>query len=283
MNIDLNKKLPDYLTEKGNIVTHTLFTAVFALLFINLYIPFGVTTWFDASKPMLFVYSSVVILIGMLIIALSRVIMYHAVHRGMELLIWKYLVWIAAEIVAMAFFFAIYQKIRHNDLRMFAELLGNSLLGTALTLLLPYSILWLYFSWRDNKKKLTEIFEQPDLSGQRPMVALRDERGVLRMSLKPSDILYLQGSDNYVTVWYQARDKVIKFMLRNTLKVMEDELRPESIIRCHRSWLVNIARVKLIRREKDGLILELDSNPPATVPVSSTYMHGVLTAFGQES
>lgn len=283
MNIDFGRKLPGYLTEKNNIITHILFTAGFALLFINLYTPFGVTTWFDASKPMLFVYSSVVILFGMLIIALSRIIMYQAVRRGMEIVVWQYLVWIAAEIVAMAFFFVIYQKVRLKDPRMFVELLGNSFLGTALTLLLPYSMLWLYFSWHDSKKKLTEIIEQPDVSGQRPMVALRDEKGVLRISLKRSDILYLQGSDNYVTVWYQAQDRVMKFMLRNTLRVMEDELKPESIIRCHRSWLVNMGRVKLIRREKEGLTLELDSNPPSTVPVSRTYMHSVLTAFGQES
>jgi DNA-binding LytR/AlgR family response regulator len=69
-------------------------------------------------------------------------------------------------------------------------------------------------------------------------------------------------------------------MLRNTLRTMEDELREESVIRCHRSYLVNIEKVKLIRREKDGLSLELDSIPACTVPVSRTYMHDVLGAFG---
>ncbi len=44
MNIDLNKKLPGYLTEKGNMVTHILFTAGFSLLFLNLYTPFGAIT-----------------------------------------------------------------------------------------------------------------------------------------------------------------------------------------------------------------------------------------------
>jgi DNA-binding LytR/AlgR family response regulator len=144
-------------------------------------------------------------------------------------------------------------------------------------------MLWLYFSWRDSRNKLIEIREQPDASGQKPMIPLRDEKGVLRMSLKRGDVLYMQGSDNYVTVWYQAQNKVTKFMLRNTLRTMEDELREELVIRCHRSYLVNIERVKLIRREKDGLQLELDSTPPSTVPVSRTYMHEVLTAFGQES
>ncbi|MCK7538162.1 MAG: LytTR family transcriptional regulator [Marinilabiliales bacterium] len=72
------------------------------------------------------------------------------------------------------------------------------------------------------------------------MIPLRDEKGVLRLSLKRSDILYLQGSDNYVTVWYQAQNKITKFMLRNTLRTMEDELEQEAVIRCHRSYLVNI-------------------------------------------
>jgi hypothetical protein len=283
MNIDLHKKLPGYLTEKGNIVTHILFTAGFSLLFLNLYKPFGAITVYEVSKPTLLLYTSGVILTGLLIVALSRIIMYLLLRRGMELVIWQYLAWVAVEIVAMALFFALFEIGILDDQRSFPDLLGKSVVNTSLTLLLPYAMLWLYFSWRDNKIKLAELKEQPDGSGQKPMIPLRDEKGVLRLSLKRSDILYLQGSDNYVTVWYQSQSRIMKFMLRNTLRTMEDELEQEGIKRCHRSYLVNIERVKLIRREKDGLQLELDSTPPSTVPVSRTYMHEVLSAFGQES
>jgi len=283
MNIDLYKKLPGYLTEKGNIVTHILFTAGFSLLFLNLYTPFGAITVYEVSKPTLFLYTSGIILTGLLIVALSRIIMYLLLRRGMELVIWQYLAWVAAEIVAMALFYAFFEIVILDDRRSFPDLLGKSVVNTSLTLLLPYGMLWLYFSWRDNKIKLAELKEQPDGSGQKPMIPFRDEKGVLRLSLKRSDILYLQGSDNYVTVWYQSQSRIMKFMLRNTLRTMEDELQQEGIRRCHRSYLVNIERVKLIRREKDGLQLELDSTPPSTVPVSKTYMHDVLSAFGQES
>ncbi len=282
MNIDLNKKLPGYLTEKNNIVTHILFTAVFALLFINLYKPFGASTWFDVSKPTLFLYSSGVILTGVLIVALSRIIMYQAVRRGMELKIYQYLIWVAAELVSMALFFTFYEIVILDDTRSFPDIFSKSVLNTSLTLLLPYSILWLYFSWHDNKNRLSELADQPESSGQNPMIALRDEKGILRLSLKCADMLYIQGSDNYVTVWYQSQNKTVKFMLRNTLTKMEEELNLQSIIRCHRSYLVNIGHVKLIRREKDGLQLELDSVPPVSVPVSRTYTQQVLTTFGQE-
>jgi hypothetical protein len=282
MNIDLNNKLPGYLTEKGNIVTTILFTAGFALLFLNIYTPFGVTSWFEVSKPTLFLYASGVILAGVLVVAISRVIMYHAVRRGRLLKIWHYLAWVASEILSMALFFTLFEIVILDDSRAFPELLGRSVRHTSLTLLLPYTMLWLWFSWNDSKLRLRQISEQPDGSGQNAMIPFRDEKGLLRISLLRSDILYLQGSDNYVTVWYQAQNKVTKFMLRNTLRTMEDELKQESVIRCHRSYLVNIGKVKLIRREKEGLTLELDSTPASTVPVSRTYMHEVLTAFGQE-
>lgn len=282
MNIDLNYRLPGYFTEKGNIVTTILFTAGFALLFLNIYTPFGVTTWFDVSKPSLFIYASGVILAGVLVVAVSRVIMYHSVRRGLQLKVWHYLVWVAAEIVSMALFFTLFEIVILDDTRTFPELLGRSVRHTSLTLLLPYIMLWLWFSWHDSKLKLTGIKEQAEGPAQKPMIPLRDEKGVLRMSLKRSDILYIQGSDNYLTVWYQAQNKVTRFMLRNTLRTMEDELKQESIIRCHRSYLVNVEKVKLIRREKEGLVLELDSIPPSIVPVSRTYMNEVLTAFGQE-
>jgi hypothetical protein len=208
--------------------------------------------------------------------------MYHAVRHGRQLRLWHYLVWVAAEIVSMALFFTLFEIVILDDTRSFPELLGRSVRHTSLTLLLPYIMLWLYFSWHDSKLRLTGIREQAEGQGQKQMIGLRDEKGVLRMSLMRPDILYLQGSDNYVTVWYQAQNKVTRFMLRNTLRTMEDELKQESVIRCHRSYLVNIEKVKLIRREKEGLTLELDSTPPSTVPVSRTYMHEVLTAFGQE-
>ncbi len=280
MNIDLSKKLPSYLTEKGNIVTTILFTAGFALLFLNLYTPFGVSIWFEVSKPTLLLYTSGVILAGVLVVALSRIIMYHSVRRGKRLLVWHYLVWVAAEIFAMALFFTIFEITVLHDRRQFTELLGRSAQNTSLTLLLPYTFLWLWLAWRDSKKKLSGIMEQPSAGAQHPMIHLRDEKGVLQMSLKHSDLLYIQGSDNYVTVFYQVPDKLMRLLLRNTLRVMEAELKEESVIRCHRSWLVNIKKVKLIRRDKEGLMLELDSSPPASVPVSRTYMHEVLAAFG---
>ena len=280
--MDLTKRLPAYLTDRNNIVRLIVLTAAFALLFINLYSPFGVKDTLKVSKLTFFLYSSGVILTGVLVVAISRIIMFQLVRRGLVLKVYQYLLWVAAEVASMAMFYTFYELVILGEERSFADVFKNSVLNTSLTLLLPYSALWLYFSWHDKKKKLLELEEAPDPAAIKAMIPLHDDKGVLRLSVKRSDLLYLQGSDNYVTVWYQSQDKLSKFLLRNTLKKMEDELLPESIIRCHRSYLINMDRVRLIKREKDGLVLELETKTAVTVPVSRTYMNQVLTAFGQE-
>ncbi|MDA3824300.1 MAG: LytTR family transcriptional regulator, partial [Bacteroidales bacterium] len=50
------------------------FTALFALIFINIYSPFNAESWFSSGKAEFFLYSSLYILAGMLVIVFSRLI-----------------------------------------------------------------------------------------------------------------------------------------------------------------------------------------------------------------
>lgn len=67
---------------------------------------------------------------------------------------WQYALWILAEIVAMAMFYTLFERMILHDLRSFREMFRQSFINTSLVLLLPYSILWLYFALRDKVKKL---------------------------------------------------------------------------------------------------------------------------------
>ena len=68
-------------------------------------------------------------------------------------------------------------------------------------------------------------------------------------------------------------------MVRNTLKQIEPEMRTRNIIRCHRSFCVNFARIKMLERVKDGVVIRLDFEPPIEIPVSKTYSQEVLNLF----
>ena len=68
-------------------------------------------------------------------------------------------------------------------------------------------------------------------------------------------------------------------MVRNSMKSYEEQFSNSRIIRCHRSYMVNLDRVDIIKKEKDGLHLVLDSEPPISLLVTKTYVGVVMQAF----
>jgi hypothetical protein len=281
--MDLGQQIPAYLTEKRNITRLVIFTAAFALIFINIYSPFGVSTWYKVTKPELLLYSSLVILTGVLVVVISRIILYQVIKRGIKVSLGNFFVWIAAEVFSMAMFYVLYETFILSEKRTFWVLYKISITNTALVLLLPYSITWLYFSWIDKNKLLLRLSRSGEgFMETKEMLPFKDEKGVMRISVKTADLLYLQAADNYVTIFYNHQQKAAKYMLRSSLKMIETELAYSPLIRCHRSYMVNFEKVKIIRREKDGLKLELEASVPIEIPVSKTYMDDVFKAFGHD-
>ena len=56
-----DQKIPSYIYGKQNIVRLILWTALFALVFINIYKPFSSTSWYKVSEFKFFVFSSLII------------------------------------------------------------------------------------------------------------------------------------------------------------------------------------------------------------------------------
>ena len=274
-------KIPSHQVKKANIITTVVFTALFALAFINIYSPFGVNKWFHLKSIELFFYSSLVILTGMLVIVISRILLYFRCRNHGNINYLQYGIWIISEVISMAIFYTLFVKYILNDTRDFLLIFKVSIRNTALVLFLPYSILWLYFSWREKSETLEKLKKSNDLPPpvNRKMIAFYDEQGKLRLSVKQEDIVYLESADNYVSIHYQDKGKTIKFMLRNSLKNMEELLKNRNIVRSHRSYMVNFDKVKLIRKEKDGLHFELDVEEKIDLPISKTYMTEVIKSF----
>ena len=67
--------------------------------------------------------------------------------------------------------------------------------------------------------------------------------------------------------------------LRCRLKTIEDSFADSDLIRCHRKYIVNIRRVRMLISEKDGYAIELESDSTPRIPVSKTYEQAVLARF----
>ena len=107
------------------------------------------------------------------------------------------------------------------------------------------------------------------------MVSFRDETEKLRFSIKSRDILFVESTDNYVTVHTNEKGKLKKVMLRNTMKRLEKELEGTMIQRCHRSYMVNFENIKLVKLISNSLYIYLDFTEEIRIPVSRTYAEHV--------
>ena len=276
----MNQKIPEYLYEKGNITRLIIYTSLFALVFINIYQPFDSRNWFPVSEGMFLVFSSLVILTGILVVVISRIIMfYYAGRHG--LFLWQYALWIVGEIIAMATFYTLFESMVLDDPRTYSEMLRQSFINTALVLLLPYSILWLYFALKDKDRKLARLIgdkgePEPALL---PMLNFRDEKRELKLSVRSDQLLWIEAADNYAKIHYTHKGRIASFMIRNTLKNFEHEFAGSPLIRCNRSTIVNFDKVKVLRKEQNGIFLGLEIESAPDIPVSRTYSGKVLARF----
>ena len=284
----MNSKIPPYLYEKGNNVRLILFTAFFALLFINIFQPFGSRGWYPkVSDLKYFVFSSLIILTGMLVVVVSRMIMHRYTHRH-NISYVQFAIWILCEILAMSLFYSLFTKFipSQETEREILEIFRSCTINTGLILLLPYSISWLYFSWKEKNRMIEKLKAEesaPEVH-TRPMVAFMDEKGELKISLMVENLLYIDAADNYATIYYLNKSKLSHYLLRNTLKWMDENLTNDTpLVRCHRSYMVNLDKVKVLRKTKTGIYIELDAENTPDIPVSKTYYERFMKKFSQYS
>jgi len=287
----MHTKIPAYLYEKANIIRLVLLTALFALIFINVFKPFGSRDWYPVSDFIYFCFASFIILTGMLVVVVSRWLMYHFSKKH-SLVYWQYFAWIFAEIFTMALLYSlfVYLVIEQNNDDFFS-IIKQSITHTAWILLLPYAILWLYFAFRENERLLKQFGatrqqyqEQTETHAKKQLIAFPDEKGELRISLMLDSLLYIESADNYVTIYYLNKSKTSSYLLRNSLKWIDENLIQETpLVRCHRSYIVNLDNVKVLQKTKNGIFLELDTINTPDMPVSKTYYNQVMEKFSKYS
>lgn len=120
---------------------------------------------------------------------------------------------------------------------------------------------------------------QTDLLNKRAVSAsplkLFDEFGKMQLELPGEAIYFLQSSLNYVEIYYQTEGQLKKELLRNSFQKVEEQLQEGAFIRCHRSYIVNLQKVKSVSGNAQGYKLHLD-NHDLIVPVSRSKSKFVL-------
>ena len=283
-----NKELPSYLLEKNNVVRMILFTTVYSLVFINIFRPFNSETWIpNNNSTNYYMYSSLMVLIGMVVVSLSRVIMNFVVKK-VQLTFPDYVIWLVSDAVILSIFYTfIAYKVGFIDnflndnpemttWEAIYSIFWKSTANTVWMLLIPYTISLLFLANQYLKNRIKEIDSRIPESN---IVHLKDEKGEIRLSINIENILYAEAADNYVIVKYINNDKIVDFLLRTNLKKLSDDLRDTPIQRCHRSFMINLLHVTSLKKDVTEFIIQFDTTSIKDITVSKTYQEAIMDAF----
>lgn len=267
-------------------MTMIVFVPIFALVFIYIYRPLDfdkvdadILTWLNLSRESAVQLITIfMILVGMSVVAISRSIMGLYTRKSKRTMSYaKYISWVASEIILMAAIYTIAAMFVDTD-KDVITLFQNSLMKTILILLIPYVMCYIYFIWQERVSQLRVIRErlaENETVLQAAYIQIMDDKGEMRLSVRRENLLLIESADNYICVWYLNNNEPKKVLVRNTMKQVAEQLSNTRVVRCHRSYMVNLDLIKVLRREKEGVFVELGVAGVPDVPISKTYADSI--------
>ena len=290
-NMILDEKLPKYLLGKYQLVGTVTFSVLFAVVFLNIYIPFSETAWFRLGDSAMFTHTVVFIAMSILILICSRMLMYRS-KSMYEMTYLAYIIWCILEILAISGFYTWFTTdITLHQYEDRWSLFAKALRNVSIALGLPYLISGMYFAIIDKNNTIrlmnydNVVTDEPaKTESEKRKITLFDNNGALKLSLNLENLYYIESDDNYIKVWYtDSKGDLKQYILRCRLKTVEEDFKGSPLVRCHRKYIVNLNKVSMLRKESDGFVLDLENEVIPPISVTKTYADTVLSHFTEQS
>ena len=288
--MNLNKKLPEYILGKYHLIGTVTFSVLFAIVFLNIYIPYSDTAWFGLGNSITFLRTLLFVGIGIIILIISRMGMYYT-KRIFKLTVLAYILWCIGEFAAIASFYTWLSKGIETALpSSTGDFFTRAFICASVALGVPYLISAMYFSINDKNKTIRLMSYENVVTDEAPVaekplkkVTLFDNSGALKLALSLERLYYVESDDNYIKVWYtDSKGELQQYMLRCRLKTVEESFKGSSLVRCNRKYIVNLDKVKILRKESDAYVLDLDNEAIPSLPITKTYTDIVLAHFTEQ-
>ncbi len=250
--------------------------SVFFYLFIIFFLPFGVDNYnpdheytFDFFLEIFFFFVPLSLVLLFNEFLFRPLVVKKATLRN--IIFWS--IWTLVLAGTVIFFTYNYLGNWHDFLlRSYFEFLVNC----SAVLIFPMVGTFFYFRYRGLQYQMDHILTSKEESIDKDR--LLEFTGVGskdRITLSVSGFLYGKAQDNYVELIYLEQDRPRKFLMRTTLSSLIDSVGHSAIVRCHRSYMVNLVHVTAIKGGNQDMTLHLASLDIA-IPVSKSFRTSVL-------
>lgn len=242
-------------------VLHMIVLPIFFFIFMLIYRPFGVseylgTEWFAVH---LTIFSSIVLLS----VIVTRILYY---FLRLQINYTLYACWCLGEVLLTSLMSALYLWLVLYRSVPYLEVVSVAFKYLALALVIPYAIIALSMVIYEDRYAVNQD------AGSTKRIRFYDSKHNLKIVLTPDSILYIAAEINYVTITYNDNGNEREYTLRASMKSIDEVCQDNGLVRCHRSYYINPSYVKVLRKDKEGIIFaEMESRNMIRIPVSKTY------------
>lgn len=149
------------------------------------------------------------------------------------------------------------------------------ILNVSSVFLFPLIGTFFYFRYKGLKLQYEQILTNNDQSPDpQQLIQFRGQGTNEEILITLTDFLYARAQDNYVELFYVEHQTIKKELLRSTMSKLLQDLKSEYLLRCHRSYMINLYNVRSI---KTGSQLTLYLNHISqSIPVSKSFQQEVM-------
>lgn len=176
------------------------------------------------------------------------------------------------EVLVASAFMALYTSLFRHEGSNYFEVLATCLVYSAMSLVFPY----VFLVMQQIIYNRNEDLRNKDLLPEKNLIRFLDEHKRLKLSIAPSSVLYVKSEFNYLKIYYLSAGHVKEYTLRNSMKSLGESVPAQVLVRCQRSYFINPAHVKVLWKDKEGLIYaDLDIPDLPSIPVSKQYYDSI--------
>lgn len=296
-------EIPKFLISRRYIWALITFIFLFSILFMVLYDRYALSVWFSTADMERFSFTILFYFAAVMILILSRSLMFMLQDR-LALTWLQFALWMMGENVIIS---TLYTYITATFFPIsgiaIPEIAVRAFFCVSLILAIPNGLVSFYAAYRTRCEELQaaqyelqrvneENIRIKQLAAERErltatvhraepetprMVHLRDYNGTLRLTINLDTLYYMESEDNYIKVYYKHNDKIQSYMLRCRTSDIEKSLEGTSMVRCHRSYIVNIRKIQFVGEEHRMRYIKLDDESLKQIPVSKSYYENLLS------
>lgn len=276
--------IPKFLFEMKSIWLFLATMLVVTLLFIVFYQPASfLRTDEPVSNLNIYIYTVIMVASGAGMFVISRMLLFY-VQKKTTMEFFHFIIWMAVELIVISVLLTVIGFFLGNVAQLpFSDMLWRVSLDFLSVIAVPYIISVLVFYLDDRRRLVQSLRHRLEMQADQLLpegenINFYDRGGKLAFSTRRANVLYIEAANNYSNIHYINEGKEDTFILRNSLKMLDDPEKYKGLLRCHRGFIVNIENVKLLRKDKEFLVLELTQGSRA-IPVSDSYYQRVVQSF----